>query len=107
MRYEHIEMPRYPRPKLSHNTEWDVWSPYPRQAEPVPGHLSCVSHGWSDLMMILRSFGEWTARKEKQSESDIVSKGKTLYRELQKWEADLAECLNPELDSVPQILLLQ
>ncbi|KAF4954393.1 hypothetical protein F66182_18402 [Fusarium sp. NRRL 66182] len=107
MRYEDIATPRYPRPKPSHNTEWDVWSPYPRQGELVPGHISCVSHGWSSLMTVLRGFGEWITAKDVQPDSELVSKGKTFYKDLQKWKADLPDCMKAESASVPQILLLQ
>ncbi|EEA24192.1 hypothetical protein TMatcc_007265 [Talaromyces marneffei ATCC 18224] len=106
MRYESIAIPRYPRPKPSHNTELDAWSPYPRHEESVPGHISCVSHGWSDLMKIFSEFGKWIVDKEAQPESDMVLRAKTFYKDLQKWEADLPDCMKPEPASVPQILYL-
>lgn len=58
-------------------------------------------------MKILRGFGEWIADKEEQPESDMITKGETFYRDLQKWKADLPECMQAGSDSVPQILYLQ
>lgn len=58
-------------------------------------------------MQVLRGFGEWIAEKEELPESDMATKAKTFYRDLQKWKADLPECMQAESDSVPQILYLQ
>jgi hypothetical protein len=58
-------------------------------------------------MKILSEFGQWIADKEVQPEPDMVLKGKAFYGDLQKWKADLPECLKAESASVPQILYLQ
>jgi hypothetical protein len=58
-------------------------------------------------MKIGSEFGKLIADKEVQLESDMVSKGKTFYKNLQKWEADLPECMKADSASVPQILYLQ
>ncbi|EED17883.1 C6 transcription factor, putative [Talaromyces stipitatus ATCC 10500] len=106
MRYEAKPLPRYPRPKSSHNTKWDVWSPYPRQSQPVPGHISCISHGWSDLIIIVSQIGKWMCNKEEQLGSDMATKVTNFYKELQNWKKDLPTCVQAESASVPQTLYL-
>lgn len=58
-------------------------------------------------MKIFSEFGKWIVDKEAQPESDMVLRAKTFYKDLQKWEADLPDCMKPEPASVPQILYLQ
>ncbi|OKL57428.1 hypothetical protein UA08_07042 [Talaromyces atroroseus] len=94
-RYEPKDLPKYPPPKLSHGASWDTWSPYPRQAEPVPAHLSCISHGWSDLTIILGKI-----------ESDVSSVLENCHKELRTWESNLPECIKTDSASVPHVLYL-
>ncbi|PLB49138.1 hypothetical protein P170DRAFT_436770 [Aspergillus steynii IBT 23096] len=104
MKHIDVKPPRRPRVAIRHDPH-DVWSPYPRQAEPVPGHHNCVFDRWCDLSCICieisRAFHDVDDRSPQFSITHVVN---DIYRQLQGWYANLPECLHVENATVPHIL---
>jgi len=108
LRHVDMEPPRRPRPSMNHEKASDSWTPYPKQMDPIPSHLSCSFHRWCDLCCIMinitRTFFNWEAGP---SPSDVMAIGKNIERQLQGWYANLPDCLRVRETTVPHILSLQ
>lgn len=107
MKHIDVDPPRRPRVAIRHDPR-DVWSPYPRHVEPVPGHHNCVFDRWCDLSCITieisRAFHNVEDRPPQFSITHVVH---DIYRQLQSWYASLPECLNADNATVPHILSIQ
>lgn len=108
LRHVDMEPPQRPRPSMNHEKASDSWTPYPKQKDPVPSHLSCSFHRWCDLccimIVITRTFFNSEGRS---SPSDLLAIGENIERQLQCWYANLPECLRVRETTVPHILYLQ
>ncbi|BCR85993.1 Zn(II)2Cys6 transcription factor [Aspergillus chevalieri] len=107
LRHVDMEPPQRPRPSMNHEKASDSWTPYPKQKDPVPSHLSCSFHRWCDLccimIVITRTFFNSEGRS---SPSDLLAIGENIERQLQCWYANLPECLRVRETTVPHILYL-
>jgi hypothetical protein len=107
LRHVDMEPPRRPRPSMNHEKASDSWTPYPKQMDPIPSHLSCSFHRWCDLCCIMinitRTFFNW---EDRPSPSDVMAIGKNIERQLQGWYANLPDCLRVRETTVPHILSL-
>ncbi|KAL4900102.1 hypothetical protein BDW74DRAFT_188665 [Aspergillus multicolor] len=103
---KHIRIQPPPRPRvLIHHDPSDVWYPYPRGTDPVPGHHLCVFDRWCDLNCI--AFGisrAFYSGQERVSASEIPSTVTELYQQLQGWYANLPPCLDVNTAAVPHII---
>lgn len=108
LKHVDIEPPHRPRPPMSHEDPRDSWTPYPKQLDPVQGHLSCVSHRWCDLCCIMVTITRtFFGTEDKPSPSEIPAITQNIERQLQGWHANLPECLRISEAAVPHILNLQ
>ncbi|KAF9887267.1 hypothetical protein FE257_010395 [Aspergillus nanangensis] len=107
MKHLDINPPQRPRVPLTHENPLDVWAPYPRNAQSVPGHHNCVFDRWCDFCCICigisRSFHKPEGRPP---HSDVTSIVNDVYRQLQGWYANLPDCLRVETANVPHILCI-
>lgn len=93
---------------MAHEGPHDSWTPYPKQLDPIQGHLSCVFHRWCDLCCIMISFTRTFFGSEgKPSSSEIPAIGQDIQRQLQGWYTNLPDCLRVEETTVPHVLNLQ
>ncbi|KAI9368233.1 hypothetical protein BJX61DRAFT_233410 [Aspergillus egyptiacus] len=107
MKHVPVQPPRRPRVPMTHGDPKNVWYPYPRAADPVPGHYACVFDRWCDLnciaISISRAFYSFEDRLPTSETTFIVD---NVYRQLQGWYANLPDCLRPETVFVPHVLHL-
>ncbi|KAL2812016.1 hypothetical protein BJX63DRAFT_433018 [Aspergillus granulosus] len=105
MKFTNTQPPQRPRVSISHDNPRDVWSPYPRGDDPVPGHYRCVFDRWCDLCCITisvsRAFYSVEDRRPPEETASIVN---DIYQQLQGWYANLPDCLRPETALVPHVL---
>lgn len=103
-----MEPPQRPRPPVNHEKKSENWTPYPKQIDSMPGHLSCLFHRWCDLccimIIITRTFFD---SEDRPSPSEMAVMGKNIERQLQGWYANLPNCLRVWETTVPHILTLQ
>ncbi|KAH8431703.1 uncharacterized protein LDX57_009358 [Aspergillus melleus] len=104
MKHIDVSPPRRPRVSIEHDPR-DVWSPYPRDAEPVPGHHNCVFDRWCDLNCINIGISQAFHNVEDRSpDFSVTHFVNDTYRQLQGWHANLPECLDADNATVPHIL---
>ncbi|RAL08504.1 C6 transcription factor [Aspergillus homomorphus CBS 101889] len=107
MKHVNVDPPRRPRIPINHKDPHDIWFPYPREVESVPGHHACVFDRWCDLSCILitisRAFHDFEHRIPL---SDIAIFVPAIFTQLKGWYANLPECLHAEAATVPHVLSL-
>ncbi|KAL4995319.1 hypothetical protein BDV10DRAFT_174901 [Aspergillus recurvatus] len=104
---KHIQTQPPPRPRLpmNHGDASDVWYPYPRGTDPVPGHHMCVFDRWCDLNCIAFSISRaFYSAEDRVPASETASLVNDVYRQLKGWYANLPPCLEAETAVVPHIL---
>ncbi|RDW72688.1 Zn(II)2Cys6 transcription factor [Aspergillus mulundensis] len=104
LKHIHIQPPSRPRVPTHHDPN-DVWCPYPRGIDPVPGHHLCVFDRWCDLNCI--AFGisrAFYSLQERVPASETPSTVTELYRQLQGWYANLPHCLDVNTAVVPHVI---
>ncbi|KAA8643491.1 hypothetical protein EYZ11_009520 [Aspergillus tanneri] len=105
MKHIDVHPPRQPRVHIRHGDPRDVWSPYPKHDEPVPGHHNCVFDRWCDLSCITIRFSRaFHGVRDRLPQSSMVSIVNDIYQQLQGWHANLPECLQAETAIVPHVL---
>ncbi|RAH71875.1 C6 transcription factor [Aspergillus aculeatinus CBS 121060] len=107
MKHLNIDPPRRPRISMQHGDSEDIWYPYPREVESVPGHHTCVFDRWCDISCILitisRAFHDVERRIPR---SEIATFVPAIFTQLQGWYTNLPECLQAETATVPHVLSL-
>lgn len=108
MKHIDVKPPSCPRVSISHEDPCDVWVPYPKSADPVIGHHTCVFDRWCDIccitIQISRAFHD---SSDRPPQAELVATVEDVYRQLQGWHANLPDCLAVETAAVPHILSLQ
>lgn len=108
MKHMQAEPPRRPRVPIDHDNPSDVWSPYPRCIDPVPGHHICVFDRWCDLCCIAFSVSKaFYSVEHRVPASETVVMVSDVHRRLQGWYANLPPCLYTETAEVPHVVGLQ
>lgn len=108
LRHVDMEPPQRPRPLLNHEKASESWTPYPKQMDPIPNHLSCSFHRWCDLCCIMIAITRTFFNSADQpSPSEVLSISKNIECQLQGWYANLPDCLCVQETTVPHILSLQ
>ncbi|KAL6230509.1 hypothetical protein BDW75DRAFT_234337 [Aspergillus navahoensis] len=105
MKHIQTQPPSRPRLQINHDDPSDVWYPYPRGADPLPGHYMCVFDRWCDLNCIVFSISRaFYSAEDRVPASETASLVNDVYRQLQGWYANLPPCLEAETAVVPHIL---
>lgn len=108
LRHVDMEPLQRPRPSVNDKKASRSWTPYPKQMDPIPSHLSCLFHRQCDLccimIIITRTFFN---SEDRPSPSEVPAIGKNIKRQLQGWYANLPDCLRVRETTVPHILCLQ
>ncbi|KAL2827809.1 hypothetical protein BDW59DRAFT_160117 [Aspergillus cavernicola] len=106
MKHIPAQPPQRPRVPITHDNPKDVWSPYPRGIDPVPGHYVCIFDRWCDLcciaIRISRAF--YSAPEDRLPDSETASMVDDVYRQLQSWYENLPDCIQAETATVPHVL---
>ncbi|KAL4735393.1 hypothetical protein BDV11DRAFT_196097 [Aspergillus similis] len=105
MKHIHTNPPARPRLPLNHEDPSDVWYPYPRGTDPLPGHYMCVFDRWCDLNCIVFSISRaFYSTEDRAPVSETAFLVNDVYRQLKGWYANLPPCLEAETAVVPHIL---
>ncbi|KAL5050973.1 hypothetical protein BDW71DRAFT_81063 [Aspergillus fruticulosus] len=105
MKHIQTQPPLRPRLPMNHNDPNDVWYPYPRGTDPLPGHYMCVFDRWCDLNCIAFSISSaFYSAEDRVPASETASLVDGVYRQLKAWYANLPPCLEAETAVVPHIL---
>ncbi|KAL5333306.1 hypothetical protein BJX70DRAFT_406335 [Aspergillus crustosus] len=105
MKHIPVQIPRRPRVPITHHDPADVWSPYPRGIDPVPGHHVCVFNSWCDLCCIAITIsGTLYAGENGVPDSEGIPFLNDAYLQLQGWYNNLPSCMYVETAGVPHIL---
>ncbi|OJJ05012.1 hypothetical protein ASPVEDRAFT_829340 [Aspergillus versicolor CBS 583.65] len=105
MKHMQTEPPRRPRVPINHQDPRDVWSPYPRCIDPVPGHHICVFDQWCDLCCIAFTVSKaFYSVEHRVPASETVVMVNDVHRRLQGWYANLPPCLYTETAEVPHVV---
>ncbi|KAL4785977.1 hypothetical protein BJX76DRAFT_322692 [Aspergillus varians] len=107
MKHLQVQIPQRPRIPINHENPNDVWSPYPRCVDPVPGHHICMFDRWCDLSIIAFNVSRaFYSLEDRIPTSETASTVNDLYRQLQGWYANLPPCLQADTAAVPHIIAL-
>ncbi|KAL4866709.1 hypothetical protein BDV12DRAFT_131236 [Aspergillus spectabilis] len=105
MKHIDVQTPRRPRVPINHHDPTDVWSPYPRGIDPLPGHHVCVFDAWCDLCCIAISISKaFYSEEARLPVTDAVRFLNDVYQQLLGWHKNLPPCLNAETAVVPHVL---
>lgn len=94
-------------PRLQHQDDFDVWSPYPKLDEQVTGHTICLLNYHATLAEIAWDLAQYLFADNK-APSCIDAKGTAdlFHTRLLEWKGALPECIQEE-NAIPGVLCLQ
>ncbi|KAL4875398.1 hypothetical protein BJY04DRAFT_202129 [Aspergillus karnatakaensis] len=105
MKHIPAQPPRLPRIPIDHRDPTDVWSPFPRRIDPIPGHQFCVFNSWCELCCIAINISNmFHSGNSSLPPSDAIPFLCDVYQKLQEWYRTLPSCLDVETAQVPQVL---
>ncbi|KAL4924602.1 Zn(II)2Cys6 transcription factor [Aspergillus undulatus] len=105
MKHIQIQPPRRSRIPINHDNPSEVWYPYPRGADPVPGHYACVFDRWCDLNCIAFSISRaFYSVEDRLPASETAVMVDDVHHQLLGWHANLPPCLLAETAIVPHII---
>ncbi|PWY83610.1 hypothetical protein BO70DRAFT_386976 [Aspergillus heteromorphus CBS 117.55] len=107
MKHLDVSPPRRPRIAVHHHDPRDVWFPYPREVESVPGHHACVFDRWSAFCCIAIQISTGFHNVENPvSLAQMPGFVHNIHAQLQDWYASLPPCLSAETAAAPHVLSL-
>ncbi|KAJ5577990.1 uncharacterized protein N7459_006954 [Penicillium hispanicum] len=102
------EIPQLPRPIPDHDVHRDKWSNYPTQSEKVNSHSQCLFRALCEVSLITYDLS-WSLFGNKKEERNLdpkfVQATEEAYARLQKWYAELPDCLGIS-NAPPHVLSL-
>ncbi|OQD81602.1 hypothetical protein PENANT_c026G10180 [Penicillium antarcticum] len=84
----------------------DLWTPYPRQGEPIAAHTNCLKNGLFNQGLIMWEVCDYLFGDEKTARVDpeIIN---AFHQRFENWAENLPECIKLGYASTPGVMEMQ
>ncbi|KAJ6059483.1 hypothetical protein N7444_003122 [Penicillium canescens] len=81
----------------------DIWTPYPRQGEPIAAHTNCLKNGLFDQGLIMWEICDYLFGDENNTRVDpeIIN---TFHQRFESWAEKLPQCIKLGYASTPGVM---